>query len=427
MISDLYRLYLECSGVSTDSRKIAPGSIFFALKGPNFDANAFAEQALKNGAAYAVIDDRRYKKGSEYIMVADALKTLQNLAGYHRNKLLIPFLAITGSNGKTTTKELIAGILMKRYKTAYTRGNLNNHIGAPLTILSITHDTQVAIIEMGANKPGDIEELCKIAGPTHGLITNIGAAHIEGFGSFEGVIKAKSELYNSLIQNDGAAFINSQNPVLFNLAKRFNDPVYYPAKGDFIHVEFIKADPFVVYRDENGTAVQTNLVGAYNFENIAAALCVGKYFDIPADQANDAVREYLPSNNRSQLHRTRNNSVLLDAYNANPSSMKAAIENLDAMKSDNKAAILGDMFELGESSETEHRKLGKLIASKGFNKVFFCGENMKWASEAYPQAHYFQNKAELKEELKTLRLKDFLILIKASRGMALEDVLDAIE
>jgi len=426
MINDLYSLYLESSGVSTDSRKIVPGSIFFALKGPNFDANAFAEQALENGASYAVIDDRKYKKDSRYIVVPDALKALQQLANFHRNRMLIPFLAITGSNGKTTTKELIAAVLLKKYKTAYTRGNLNNHIGTPLTILSIPTDTQVAIIEMGANKPGDIEELCKIASPTHGLITNIGAAHIEGFGSFDGVIKAKSELYHFIAQNEGTAFINSQNPVLFNLAKRFNSPVYYPAKGDFIHVEFVEADPYVTYRDENGTVVKTNLIGSYNFENIAAALCVGKYFGVPSGLANEAVGEYTPSNNRSQLYRTRDNVVLLDAYNANPSSMKAAIENLASMKSANKAAILGDMFELGEASEREHRKLGELVASKGFDKVFFCGKNMKCALEAYPQAFYFENKTELKDALKAHGLKDYLILIKASRGMALEDLLDAI-
>lgn len=427
MINNLYQLYLKSPGVSTDTRKINPGSIFFALKGPKFDANAFAGEAIQKGAAYAVIDNRQYQKDERYIVVPDTLQALQKLANHHRNKMLIPFLAITGSNGKTTTKELISAVLRKKYKTAFTQGNLNNHIGVPLTILSIAPDTQIAIIEMGANKIGDITELCRIAEPTHGLITNIGSAHIEGFGSYEGVIRGKSELYQWLIQNEGLAFINSQNPVLSNMAKRFKEPVYYPAKGDYLYAEFVKADPYVIYKDEKGVEVRTRLVGSYNFENIAAALCIAKYFDVSSELTSQAIQEYTPSNNRSQVYRTEKNTILLDAYNANPSSMKAAIENLASMEAPHKIAVVGDMFELGAVTESEHRKIGELLKAKKFNQALLCGIAMRWAKEAYPEAQYFENKDELKKFLASQKFQNSLILVKASRGMALEELLEAIE
>lgn len=427
MISDLYQLYLKSTGVSTDSRKINPGNLFFALKGPNFNGNEFAAAALQQGASFAVIDDPAYRIDERYFLVDDTLAVLQQLAIFHRNNIEIPVIAITGSNGKTTTKELINAVLSTGYQTLATKGNLNNHIGVPIMALSISNKTEIAIIEMGSNKIGDISELCGIAKPTHGIITNIGNAHIEGFGSFEGVIRGKSELYHYLIQHNGTAFINSQNPILSNMAKRFENPVFYPAPGDFYSCRFVNAEPYVVFEGENGNLVETNLVGAYNFENIAAALCIGKYFNIDPEKAHEAVKSYMPSNNRSQVIKTNKNTILLDAYNANPSSMKAAIENLAAMKASKKALIVGDMFELGDASEKEHSKIGKLAKEYEFDLVFFCGRNMKQAFEAYSKAYYFENKAELKEYLKNKPLEDYLVLIKASRGMAMEEILEVIE
>jgi UDP-N-acetylmuramoyl-tripeptide--D-alanyl-D-alanine ligase len=426
MISDLYQKFLKSSGVCSDSRQIIRGNLFFALKGPYHNANEYAADALNKGAAFAVIDDPYYKKDERYVVVDDALKTLQQLAVFHRNNLEIPFLAITGSNGKTTTKELINVVLSQGYTTLATKGNLNNHIGVPLTILAINDKIELAIIEMGANKIGDIAELCEIAKPTHGIITNIGKAHIEGFGGFDGVIRGKSELYHYLIRHNGTAFINSQNPILANMGKRFEHPVYYPEEGDFISCRFIKSDPYVTFESENGEVIETNLVGAYNFENIAAALCIGKYFKIMANKAHEAIKNYVPSNNRSQVAHKKSNTILLDAYNANPSSMKAAIENLASMKAGKKALIAGDMFELGSASEEEHRNIGELTKTHQFDMVFFCGKNMRWASEANPGAYYFENKDRLMEYLRKYPLKDYLILIKASRGMAMEEIVEAI-
>jgi UDP-N-acetylmuramoyl-tripeptide--D-alanyl-D-alanine ligase len=427
MITDLYQKFSNSTGVCTDSRKIARGNMFFALKGPNYDANEYAADALNKGAAFAVIDDPKFRKDDQFVVVDDTLKTLQELAIFHRNNLEIPFLAITGSNGKTTTKELINAVLSQGYNTFATMGNLNNHIGVPLTVLGITPKIELAIIEMGANKIGDIAELCEIAKPTHGIITNIGKAHIEGFGSFEGVIRGKSELYDYLFRHNGTAFINSQNPILAKMGKRFEQPVYYPSKGDYFSCRFVKADPFVTYENESGEIVETNLVGSYNFENIAAALCIGKYFKIIPDKAKEAVVGYVPSNNRSQVTHRKNNTILLDAYNANPSSMKAAIENLAGMKAEKKAVILGDMFELGSSTEEEHRNIGKVVDGLHLDRVYFCGKHMKWASEACQGANYFESKAGLKEHLKTHPVKGYVVLIKASRGMALEDIVEAIE
>lgn len=426
MTEELYRLYLQATGVSTDTRKIRKGSLFFSLKGPRFNANEFAAEALEKGASYAVIDDEKYKKDNRYVVVDNSLVALQKLANYHRKRLKIPFIAITGSNGKTTTKELMLAVLRKKYKTLATEGNLNNHIGVPLTILSITQNVQVAIIEMGANKLGDISELCRIAEPTHGLITNIGRAHIEGFGSFEGVIRGKSELYDYLIRHDGKAFINSGNKILANMSKRFADPVLYPAGGNYYSCELIGVEPYVAFRDENGAEVETNLVGAYNFENVAAALCVGKYFDVSPEEANDAVKNYIPGNNRSQVYEKGNIRILLDAYNANPSSMEAALENLKTMKASKKALIAGDMFELGPAVEEEHRKIVDLAKKYQFDVALFCGKNMMAVSDAYPGAGFFETKEALKAHLKSRSFDNYLILIKASRGMALEELVDDI-
>ena len=428
MIAALYDKYLSASGVSTDTRIIKPGNIFFALKGPNYNANKFAKAALEQGAGYVVIDDPEHLlKDERCLLVDDSLKTLQELATYHRSKLKIPVIGITGSNGKTTTKELIYGVLSKKYETFATAGNLNNHIGVPISLLSIDPKTEIAIIEMGANKVGDIAELCEMARPTHGLITNIGKAHIEGFGGFEGVIRGKSELYQFLLDHNGKVFINSQNEILNKMAKRFERPYYYPDYSDYYHCELIAADPFLVIRSDKGNLVETNLVGKYNFENIAAALCIGKFFEVDNKKANRAISKYTPSNNRSQIIKKGNNMLILDAYNANPVSMKAAIENLAEMESRNKVVILGDMNELGEISEAEHYKIGELTRNQHFNKVIFCGEKILAAKNANPESTYFKEKDQLIDYLHENPFDKALILIKASRSLGLEKLVDVIE
>jgi len=417
-------LYRQSGKVSTDTRKIAAGSIFFALKGDMFNANTFAQQALDNGAAYAVLDEKEYAVNDRCIVVDDVLATLQKLARHHRDQLTIPVIGLTGSNGKTTSKELLNAVLSKKFKTYATLGNLNNHIGVPLTLLSIDSTIEMAVVEMGANHLGEIALLCSIANPTHGFITNIGRAHIGMFGGFENIIRAKSELYQHLLTHNGTVFINSQNEILANMAKRFKAPLFYPAKGDYYEATLQGADPFVKIKAENGDAVQTHLIGAYNFENIAAALCIGKYFEVPAAMANQAVADYLPGNMRSQMIQKETNTVILDAYNANPSSMQVALENLAAMKAPHKMVILGDMFELGEEAEKEHRLIGQLAKTLGFDKVYLCGTLMKAAKEAFPGAILFENKTLLMEALKNDPPRNATILVKASRGIGLETIVE---
>ncbi len=426
-IENIYNLYLKSWSVSTDTRKIKSGDIFFALKGPNFDANAFASKALDAGAAYAVVDDEKYKLNEQYILVDDVLKTLQLLANHHRRQLNIPVIGITGSNGKTTTKELLKSVLSTTYKTYATLGNLNNHIGVPLTLLSIDESVEMAIIEMGANKIGDIKELVEIAEPTHGLITNIGHAHTEGFGGIEGVIRGKSELYQFLIANKGEVFINSDNEILQNMGKRFSSPYYYPAAGDYYHCRFLEASPFVKLETEGGALIESQLIGAYNFENIAAALCIAKYFKVPSAKANMAVSEYIPSNNRSQIVKRGSNTIIMDAYNANPNSMDAAIKNFEAMEGTHKVVILGDMFELGDSSQAAHLKLGEQVSKGKFEKVILCGKSIKAALSANPNAHYFEDKVALNEFLQKQNFIDATILVKGSRGIGLENTPDYIQ
>src|SRR6478609_9324452 len=300
-IESIYLKYSESGKVSTDTRQITPGSVFFALKGPNFNANEFAHEALNKGASYAIVDEERFVTDQRILLVDDGLTALQDLARYHRSKLKIPFVGLTGSNGKTTSKELVSAVLSKKFKTYATKGNLNNHIGVPLTILSIDSTYEMAVIEMGANHLGEIALLCSIANPTHGFITNIGKAHIGTFGGFENIIRAKSELYQHLIVNGGQVFINSQNAILANMAKRFKSPLFYPAAGDYYHAQFISADPYIKFKADSGDEVQTKLLGTYNFGNITAALCVSKFFGVDAVSANQAVAEYQPENMRSQI------------------------------------------------------------------------------------------------------------------------------
>ena len=421
-IASLYQLYLKSGKVSTDTRQIAPGSLFFAIKGPKYNANAFAQEAIARGASYAVVDEKEYVIGEQTILVRDGLTALQQLATYHRDQLKIPIIGLTGSNGKTTSKELVNAVLSKKYRTLATKGNLNNHIGVPLTILSIDSSIELAIIEMGANHVGEIALLSSIAKPTHGFITNIGKAHIGTFGGFENIIRGKSELYQHLITHDGVVFINSQNPILANMAKRFKKPFFYPSKGDYYQCQLISADPFIKIQTEEGAIVTTQMIGSYNFENIAAALCIGKYFEVEPTKAQHAIADYLPGNMRSQVIQKGTNTIILDAYNANPSSMQAAVESLADMKAKNKVAIVGDMYELEEEAEKEHRTLGKLIQEKKLDRVYLCGTLIRAAKEECPAARHFETRELLIDELKKNPITDSTILVKASRGMGLEGV-----
>jgi UDP-N-acetylmuramoyl-tripeptide--D-alanyl-D-alanine ligase len=425
-IETIYSKYKESGKVSTDTRQITPKSVFFALKGPHFNANEFAAEALAKGASYAVVDEERFARDERFLLVDDVLTTLQHLARHHRHQLKIPFVGLTGSNGKTTSKELVSAVLSKKFKTYATKGNLNNHIGVPLTILAIDEQYEMAVIEMGANHVGEIALLCSIAMPTHGFITNIGRAHIGTFGGFENIIRAKSELYQHLITTQGQVFINSQNTILANMGKRFQKPLYYPAKGDFYHAELLDADPMLRVKAEDGEVIKTQLIGTYNFENIAAALCIGKFFGVDDHEANKAIAEYAPGNMRSQIIHKGTNTIILDAYNANPSSMEAAIHNLSAMKANRKVAILGDMYELEEEAEAEHRKLGSLLKERGIKEAYLCGKLIQAAKATFPDAHFIETKDELMERLKKEAIQNATILVKASRGMALEKVIDYI-
>jgi len=429
-ISFLYTLYKNSTGVSTDTRKIEEGNLFVALKGPNFDANSFAPKALEMGASAVVVDDPAVfvEGNTRYFLVEDGLKALQELANYHRKQLSIPVIGLTGSNGKTTTKELMKAVLSKKFKTAATVGNLNNHIGVPLTLLAIKEDHEIAIVEMGANKPGDIAELCFIAEPTHGVITNIGRAHLEGMGGPEGVLKTKTELFQFLRENNGTAFINTQDPVLSNMAKRFENPVLYPEKGDFCEVIFEEANPFVKFSvEEDQKQHLSHLIGGYNFGNIATALTVGKFFGVPMDEAVEAVEAYQPSNMRSQLIEKGSNLIILDAYNANPSSMEVAIRTFGHMTGKkNKMLIIGDMFELGEHATAEHARLGEIISEYELDKVCFTGQLIVAALATYPKALYFPDPFSFRNWLQDSKLEDYLILIKGSRGMKLEGLVEFI-
>lgn len=420
----LYETFKSAGIVSTDTRKITPGSIFFALKGERFDGNEFAVNALEQGAALAVIDDARFQVPGQTLLVPDVLTALQDLARHHRSTFQIPVIGLTGSNGKTTSKELVNAVLSVKFRTLATTGNLNNHIGVPLTVLSIRPETEIAIIEMGANHVGEIELLSSIAQPTHGFITNIGKAHIGTFGGFENIIRGKTELYLHLIQQQGKVFINSANPIFAPMIRRFKDPILYPGAGDFIHVELVPDETGLVVRADGGRPIRSKLTGAYNFENIAVALCIGKYFGVATEEAARAVEAYTPSNMRSQLIRSGTNTIILDAYNANPSSMEAAIHNLRAMRAVKKIAIVGDMYELGDDGEEEHLHIGKLLNDQEFSEVFLCGSLMSKAQAECPKAKTFSGRDSLIAYLQLHKPQDSTILIKASRGMGLEKLME---
>ena len=425
-INALYQRYVICRNVAIDSRSVLPHALFFALKGSRFDGNAFAAHALEQGASYVVIDDVQYKKDERYLLVDDVLATLQQLAIYHRQQLKIPIIGITGSSGKTTTKELIQVVLSSRYNVKATKGNLNNHIGVPLTVLSMDDQTEIGIVEMGANHIGEIAQLCEMAMPTHGLITNVGHVHLEGFGSFEGVMKGKGELYAYLHRHHGVVFVNATDPILSSMAKPFAQPITYPQQQDFYHCHLVNESPEVVYQSENGQEVRSQLLGRYHFNNIAAALCVAKYFQVEETLANAAVQNYQPSNNRSQIIKKGSNTILLDAYNANLASIKGAIQALHLIPSVHKVLILGDMAELGAETEAAHRALGRFIAQTAYKAVLLCGSQMIAAQEANPSALHFRNKENLVVHLEQQKFEDTTFLIKGSRFLALETLVNSI-
>ena len=425
-IAELYQKFKASNGISTDTRKINEGVMFFALKGDKFNANSFAQEALSKGAKYVVIDEAEYAIDEHCILVGDVLYTLQKLANYHRQQLNIPFVGMTGSNGKTTSKELVATVLSKKFKTYYTKGNLNNHIGVPLTLLGIDESYEIAVVEMGANHQGEIRDLCTICEPTHGFITNVGKAHLEGFGGVEGVKKGKGELYDFLAKSGGTVFVSAKSKALIEMAaqRTFKETLYYLTDDEIVMLQ----DSPVVTFSANGSQYETHLPGSYNFENIVTALAIGKYFGVSPELANEAVSEYNPDNNRSQIVEKGTNSILLDAYNANPSSMSASIQNFINLKTDKqKVVILGDMFELGDSSASEHAALGQLIAPLGFEKVLLVGSHMQHALVHLPSAYYFPDKFGLHTWLQDHPITDSFLLVKGSRGIQLESVLAFLE
>lgn len=424
MIENLYSKYLKSSGISTDTRTIQKGNIWFALKGPNFNANKFAEQALDKGALLAVIDDPEYQLGQNTLVVKDGLRALQQLANYHRNQLKIPFLGITGSNGKTTTKELVRDVLSTKYKVHATKGNFNNHIGVPLTILQIDHDIEFAVIEMGANAQEEIKQLCEIAEPDFGLITNIGKAHLEGFGGIEGVFKGKTEMYDFLSQKHGKVFVNTNDKRLVEKIDQLGLESYsYPNTGDYIELTLLRECPELLI-DYSNVTFQTKITGAYNFENICSALCVGRYFKVGKADAIQAVAAYDPDNNRSQVIKKKSNTIIMDAYNANPSSVAEALKSFEQREADNKVVILGDMLELGAESGQEHFSIGELSQKMNFDQIHFCGPLMFDAYKGNDKALYWENKESLVTYLETHPIYDSTILVKGSRGMSLESLLN---
>ena len=426
-IQELYSVFIKYPNISTDTRKIIPNSLFFALKGDSFNGNQFAETALKLGASYAVIDDEKKYHGDKYILVKDVLTCLQQLATYHRKQLKSIIIAITGSNGKTTTKELIKKVLEKKYRTLATQGNLNNHIGVPLTLLSITPEIELAIVEMGANHVGEIAMLCNIAQPDYGMITNIGKAHIGEFGSFENIIKAKTELYTYIKSNGKKIFVNAEDALLMKHARGIDQITYGTRSNAYSRSELVEVNPFlkIVYENQ---PIQSKLIGTYNFDNITLAICIGKYFGIGIADIKNAIEEYVPSNNRSQIVKTKSNEIVLDAYNANPSSMMVAIQNFYQMKGDDKWLILGDMLELGQYEVEEHKSIIKLIESKKFKHVILVGNRFdKAVLELGSNFPVFKTSDELLNVIShQYRIKDALILIKGSRGMKLERVVDSL-
>ncbi|KPM32583.1 UDP-N-acetylmuramoyl-tripeptide-D-alanyl-D-alanine ligase [Croceitalea dokdonensis DOKDO 023] len=422
-ISSLHQLFLRHPNAFTDSRNCIENGIYFALKGPNFNGNTFAREVLEKGAAYAVVDDAAHAGQERTILVDNVLNTLQELATYHRNYCKAKVISLTGSNGKTTTKELIYAVLSTTYSTIATKGNLNNHIGVPLSLLTIAPETEMAIIEMGANHQKEIAMLSAISQPDYGYITNFGKAHLEGFGGVEGVIKGKSELYDYLMDNNRYAFLNADDAIQKEkLSSHIKKIGFSQTDHEYYNIRMIASEPYVSLSFE-GQTINTQLVGHYNFTNCAIAVLVGKYFNVPIDAIKSAIEGYVPENNRSQLIKKQGYEILLDAYNANPTSMKAALESFQKNTANTKILFLGDMFELGEEAEKEHQYIAELAKELGFDEVYLVGENFYKTTSQYPKFKTFE---DLKAHLGTSKIPSSSILIKGSRGMALERILDSI-
>ena len=422
-IEQLHTIFLKSDSVSTDTRNVKDNNLFFALKGDNFNGNKFAKDAIEKGASYAIIDEEAYKTSDQHILVENVLETLQELANYHRNYLGLKIIALTGSNGKTTTKELINAVLSKKYKTTATIGNLNNHIGVPLTLLSMNTSTEFGIVEMGANHLKEIEFLCSIAQPDFGYITNFGKAHLEGFGGIEGVIHGKSELYQYLKANDKLIFINTEDEKQKELLKDYHNTYRFgnSTTNDTV-IHFKEANPFVVSTFKNNE-IKSQLIGSYNFTNISAAIAIGNYFDVDDSSIKEAIENYIPSNNRSQIIAKSTNKIILDAYNANPTSMKAALDNFAQLNDTYKIAILGDMFELGTDAADEHQFIADYATSLNLNELYLVGENF---FRAHTNSNTYKSFDAFKNTNKLSSIKDATILIKGSRGMALERVLECL-
>jgi UDP-N-acetylmuramoyl-tripeptide--D-alanyl-D-alanine ligase len=429
-INELYKIYLQFPSVQTDTRKLKAGNLYFALKGENFNGNKFALQAIEKGAAYAVIDEKEAVQEvspetvSKIILVENVLSALQELAKHHRQQFNIPFIAITGSNGKTTTKELIHAVLCTVYKTYTTEGNLNNHIGVPLTILKIKPDAEMAVIEMGANHQKEIESYCTYTLPTHGLITNCGKAHLEGFGGAEGVRKGKGELFDFLRTNNGTAFIMQDYDYLRQMSKGISSIIKYGTQDADTEGTMLQSEPFLeiaVKKDASTEKIKTQLVGDYNFPNVLAAVCIGTYFKVPEEKIKSAIENYAPSNSRSQLIEKGTNKIILDAYNANPSSMKLAIENFARLHAENKILMLGGMAELGEESLEEHQLIIDLIKQYQWKDVVLVGGDFLQLKHPFKQ---FPDSTEAKKWLMRQNHEHVYYLIKGSRSMQMEKVLE---
>lgn len=422
-IEELYQLFLQHPSVQTDTRKLKEGDLFFALKGDNFNGNKFALQALEKGAAYSIVDEVVTTGNDRIILVDDVLNTLQQLAKYHRQQFKIPFLAITGSNGKTTTKELIHAVLSTYFKTYTTEGNLNNHIGIPLTLLKVKADAEIAVIEMGANHQKEIAGYCEYALPTHGLINNVGKAHLEGFGGIEGVKKGKGELYDFIRKTKGTIFINNDFDYLEEMSRGIIDKVSYGTHNASTTGELISSEPFltvnIINQSEIGR-INTHLVGEYNLPNVLAAVCVGLHFGVPANKIKTAIESYQPSNSRSQLIESGTNKIILDAYNANPSSMKLAIENFAKLPAEKKVLMLGGMAELGEASVAEHQYIIDLIQKFNWHKVVLVGDDFNKIPHSFEN---FKSSAEARDWFKDQQLTNAHLLIKGSRSMRMEEIL----
>lgn len=422
-INSIHNYFLKCNSISIDTRKIEPGSMFVAIKGENFDANTFAKEALEKGASFVIIDNPNYFIDERTIVVKDSLKTLQELAKFHREFLNIPIVALTGSNGKTTTKELIQVVLSKKFNTKATFGNLNNHIGVPLTLLSFTKDTEVGIVEMGANHQKEIEFLCEIAKPDFGYITNFGKAHLEGFGGVEGVIKGKSEMYTYLNEHHKTVFVNLNDVIQVKKTTNMNSFTFglNNQNADII-IDTINANPFVEVK-VNDTKITSHLIGLYNSNNINAAISIGIKFGVSLTDIKSAIEGFVPQNNRSQMLAINSNEIILDAYNANPSSMVVALENFFQLENKNKIAILGDMFELGEESLKEHQFIVDLVIKNNSVTTFFIGKDFYASKIENEKSKFFLTFEDFAQYFNGKEISNSLILIKGSRGMALEKTL----